>query len=152
MLYPDIQKIKEIISPVLERQGLNLFDINSSLQLNNVILRLLVDKPRGGISIDECASLNEEISNLLESQNIFETRYTLEISSPGVDRPLKTENDFLRVIGRRVRLFLSQPVKGRKEIIGIIKGVKTDSISIDLDNSQIRIPTDNIISAKQLIE
>ena len=117
-----------------------------------MILRILVDRPEGGITLDECARLNIQISNLLDEKDILQTRYILEVASPGLDRPLKAKNDFLRCINRKARFFFNEPINGKIELEGVISKVENESVFIESNDQVIEIPLTGINKVKQIIE
>ena len=127
-MYVDIDKIKEIVLPLLESYGIDLVDLHFHRGRKKINLKFLVDKPSGGISLDECAKLNEDIGDLLEKDNIIQESFILEVSSPGLDRPLLTAKDFLRAKDKEVRIFLREPVDNKIELKGKIIDVKQDII------------------------
>lgn len=145
-------ELTNIISDYLKNQGLDLVDLIYRYEGRNLFLRILVDKPEGGIALDECAHLNNEISRILDEKDIIPQRYILEVSSPGIDRPLKTKNDFLRCINKKVRLFLSEPIKGKTELEGLISKVDDTSVYVDIETEVVVIPLAKINRAKQIIE
>ena len=151
MIYPDKEKIQELIKPLLEKEGFALFDINFSQSAGGTIARIFVDRERGGIRLDECAALNISLGEALDAENIFSSRYVLEVSSPGMDRPLKNRGDFLRVTQRKARFILSEPVNKRKEVTGLVKEATEDFVLVSLDSGEFKIPIENIIVAKQII-
>lgn len=126
-------------------------DVNFSKTKRGLILRFLVDKPTGGISLQECGRLNERLSELLDTENMIEGSYALEVSSPGVDRPLYSEKDFLRVCGRRVKIFFNEPVDKKLEIEGVVDEVKDTVVFLRQGGRIIKIPLDKIKKAKQVI-
>jgi len=146
-----IPQLSEIIESYLKEQGVLLVDFNYRREGRNLVLCVLADYPEGGIDIDTCARLNRELGNILEEKNILQEYYILEVSSPGLDRPLKTRADFLRCLKREAVLYLSSPVKERIEWQGIIKAVTEDSVFIDKDGGEIGIPLNIINKAKQVI-
>lgn len=146
-----IAELKNIIGDYLKIQGLDLVDFIYRYEGRNLILRILVDRFEGGITLDECAKLNGQINNLLDEKDILQTRYILEVSSPGLDRALKTKNDFLRCINRRARFFLNESINGKIELEGLICKVENDSVYIESRNELIEIPLTKINKAKQVI-
>lgn len=146
-----IGELKNIIGDYLKIQGLDLVDLIYRHEGRDLILRILVDRPEGGITMGECANLNKRISNLLDEKDILQTRYIMEVSSPGLDRALKTRNDFLRCINRRVRFFLNELINGKIELEGLISKVENDSVYIEFRNKLIEIPLTKINKAKQVI-
>ena len=147
-----IAELKDIIGDYLKIQRLDLVDLILRHEGRDLIVRILVDRPEGGITLDECFGLNVQISNLLDEKDILQTRYILEVASPGLDRPLKTKNDFLRCINRRVRFFLNESINGRIELEGLICKVESDSVYIESSDGIIEVPLTKINRAKQVIE
>lgn len=145
-------ELKNIIGEYLLSQGLELVDIIYRHEGRDLILRVLLDRPEGGITLGECARLNIQISNLLDEKDILQTRYVLEVASPGLDRPLKAKNDFLRCINKKARFFLNEPVNGKIELEGTISKVENESVFIESNNEVIEIPLTRINKAKQIIE
>jgi ribosome maturation factor RimP len=147
-----IAQLQNIIDDYLKIQGLHLVDLIYRHEGRDLIVRILVDRPEGGITVGECAKLNIQISNLLDEKEILQTRYILEVVSPGLDRPLKTKNDFLRCTNRRVGFFLNEPINGKIELEGLISKVENDSVYIESRSEIIEIPLTKINKAKQIIE
>ncbi|MBI4972299.1 MAG: ribosome maturation factor RimP [Candidatus Omnitrophica bacterium] len=147
-----IAELKIIIGEHLKNQGLDLVDLIYRYEGRGSFLRVLADRPCGGITLDECARLNIEISALLDEKNILQQGYILEVSSPGIDRPLMTKSDFMRCLNRRARFFLKEAIKARLEWEGIIKSVEDDAVSIDIQGDIIEIPLAKINKAKQTME
>jgi ribosome maturation factor RimP len=147
-----ITELKNIIGDYLKIQGLDLIDVIYRYEGRDLILRVLTDKPQGGITLEECAQLNKQISNILDEKDILQTRYVLEVSSPGLDRWLKTKSDFGRCINRKVRFFLNEAISGKMECEGIINKVENNAVCVDSDDKIIEIPLLKIIKAKQVID
>lgn len=153
MLREEIQKkLSETIIPRINILGYEAVEISVAQASGRATLRFLVDRPSGGISLKECQVLNNEISSILDMEDIIETGYILEVSSPGVDRPLATKKDFLRVIGRRLKVFLHKPVRKKLEVEGRLERVEGESAFLDLGDKIEEITLDKIHKAKQVIE
>jgi ribosome maturation factor RimP len=146
-----IDELSAIIGDFLKQQNLDLVELIYRYEGRDLVLRILVDKPEGGITLDECAYLNNEISAILDEKDLLQQRYILEVSSPGLDRPLKSKNDFLRCINKRVKVFLNEPIKAKLELEGIITEVKDHSVYIDISAETIEVPLSKITKAKQVI-
>jgi ribosome maturation factor RimP len=146
-----ITRLRELVGPILENQNIDLVDLTCFYQGRRLIVRFLVDKPKGGISLNECTNLNNQLSKFFDDEAVFTESYVLEVSSPGIDRPLKTKEDFLRVKDRNVELVLVEPLFGKKNLIGTLKEVLDDSIKIDIDGSQVEVVFANISHAVQKI-
>ncbi len=145
------QTIEKLMGPFLKELDLILVDLKVHSKARKVNMEILVDHPQGGVTLAECTQLNRKISAAIDQQNIILESYVLEVSSPGLDRPLKTAQDFLRVVGRPVRLFLSQPFQGKIEYEGIIQEVKSDEVLLGIGTGQIGIPFRHIHKGRQMI-
>lgn len=147
-----LNQIQQLISPVLKKEDVELFEIIFRPDSRGKLyLRLLVDKPSGGISLGECARLNEEISQILDTNDLIQSQYILEISSPGLDRPLSNYKDFKRCKGRDVKIILSKPIDDSTELTGNIEEVKEDSVLVQTKQGTINVPFGIIVKGKQLI-
>lgn len=147
-----IEELRGIIGGYLEARGLELVELIYRYEGKNLFLRILTDKPGGGITIDECAELNTRIGALLdENGSLGQQRYMLEVSSPGLDRPLAKKSDFLRCVGREARFFLSEPLNGRLEYEGQIVRADDSAVYVDIGASVMDIPLGRINKAKQII-
>jgi len=111
------------------------------------ILRIYVDRP-GGITLDECARLSSKLSDFLDVEDLIPHRYTLEVSSPGLDRPLTSEKDFSRKIGEKVKIFLKEPMGKKNELEGQIKDLKEDKLFLDEEGEEKIVPFDKILKGK----
>lgn len=147
-----INTLKNIIGDYLKNKGLELVDLVYRYEGRDVFLRILADRPTGGITIEECALINNEISEILDEKDILRERYILEVSSPGLGRPLKTKNDFLRCMNQELKFFLSEPVNGKIELEGIICKVSEDTVYINIDANTVEIPLSKIKKAKQTLD
>lgn len=147
-----VEEVGKIIAPLLEGAGAECIEINFTQMSGRRILRVLADRKEGGITLGECADLNRKISELLDAQGIIKNDYILEVSSPGLDRPLTKRSDFLRCLSRNVRVFLKEPVNGKLEWAGLIKSVGDETVDIDSSGQLVTIPLAEITKAKQIIE
>lgn len=166
-----IDKIRQITREYIGNLGLELVDLSLFKAQGRLIIRFLVDKPSGGIALSECALLNERLSGLLDEQELIDQGYVIEVSSPGVDRALIEKNDFVRASGRKVRIFLceplphpaparrsgacaqgrGEPIEKKTEIDGIIDEVGDEFLSLKTDEYIIKIPFNKIKKAKQVM-
>lgn len=146
-----VKELRIVLDDFLKVRGLDLVDLIHRYEGRDLILRVLVDRPKGGISLGDCAGLNRDLSALLDEKSILQDGYTLEVSSPGLDRPLETENDFSRCLNKRVRFFLNEFIDGKLEWDGIINNVGGKIVYIDVDKGIIQVPLDKINKAKQII-
>ena len=123
------KKVKEVVEPVIRGLGFKLFDVEFKPEGRGWVLRIIADK-EGGITIKDCEEISRKVSALLDVEDIIPFSYLLEITSPGLTRPLtKVEHyDFFK--GRLVKLILKEPVEGKREVVGYIEDVKNGIIDI----------------------
>lgn len=141
-----LSQIGNLAISVLDIQGLELVDVEFIKEAGLWYLRYYVDKP-GGVTLDDCQSVSNEISGRLDIEDPIPQSYTLEVSSPGIERPLKNEKDFLRYIGSSVEIKTYEALKGKKAFNGTLKDFKDGNVVIEGDTS-LEIPFEKISSAK----
>ncbi|MCI5138211.1 MAG: ribosome maturation factor RimP, partial [Candidatus Electrothrix sp. AR1] len=118
--------------------GLELVDVQFR-QESGWVLRLFIDRA-GGVNVDDCASVSRQVATYLEVEDIIQRAYTLEVSSPGAERPLKRLEDFIRFSGKKIRVKLSDPVDDQRVFCGILTGVdkEKNSITLAVDGSDAK--------------
>ncbi|UCB53374.1 MAG: ribosome maturation factor RimP [Candidatus Zixiibacteriota bacterium] len=128
------ETLREKIKPVVEREDLELVDLEFSRGGPESVLRVYVDRSTG-VTVDQCASLSRQISDLLDMEDLIPGRYKLEVSSPGLDRPLVSGADFKRKIGEKVRVFLKENLDGKTELVGEIRDLKEENVVLRLEST-----------------
>ncbi|MBI5629531.1 MAG: ribosome maturation factor RimP [Elusimicrobia bacterium] len=123
-------QIEQLIAPLLEQESVELVDLKFAKEGSGWVLRFFLDK-EGGITMDDCAYLSERIGSLLDTSDIISHSYTLEVSSPGLDRVLKKERDFERFLGKTIRLRLKAPLKGQRNFKGRLLGFKEGKVLME---------------------
>jgi len=146
-----IAELKVIIESFIRERNFDFVELIYHYEGKDLVLRVLADRPEGRITMDECALLNREIGDILEQKSIIESRYILEVSSPGIDRPLITKNDFSRSLNRNVKFFLNDLINGKLEWDGKIIRVDDNSVYADIKGNIVEIPLAKIAKAKQII-
>jgi len=142
------QRVWELAEPVALAGGLELVDVQYRPEGGRTVLRLLVDRPEGGVTLDELARLSRELGDLLDVHDAVPGRYHLECSSPGLNRPLLREAHFRRAVGARVRVRTRDPIAGRRQFHGTLVGAGTDSVTVeDPDAGRIVSPLAGIEKA-----
>ncbi|MFH0877130.1 MAG: hypothetical protein V1863_02770 [Candidatus Omnitrophota bacterium] len=144
-------KFKPEFEEHLSRQGFVLVDLRLARAGGKLVLEILADRQEGGITLDECSRLNRELGDLVDRLGLLFEAYSLEVSSPGLDRPLVCAGDFKRVLGRDLRIFLKEPVGDRIEYLGHLVSIDADHIEINTQQKTIKIPLGTINKAKQVI-
>ncbi|ACL74835.1 ribosome maturation factor RimP [Ruminiclostridium cellulolyticum] len=145
------QTVTELVSPVVESLNYELVDIEYVKEGANWYLRVYIDKP-GGISIDDCQAVSEQVSDLLDKDDPIDQSYFLEVSSPGLDRPLKTEKDFAKYKGELVEVKVFQPIDGKKIFEGELVGLKDNIIVINQDGHNVQFERDEVAIVKRVIK
>lgn len=145
-------KIKKIIEPVINTGGIELYDIEFNRMRGKGLLRVFIEK-EGGVTIEDCGRISREIEAVLDVEDPIPFSYVLEVSSPGLDRPLKKLEDFNRYSGNMVRVTTLEPVDNQTFFIGTIDKVENNEISLLLPkNRQVIIPFNNISKARLEVE
>lgn len=132
------QKTEEILIPIVEEYGFELVDVEYVKEGGTWYLRSYIDKP-GGISIDDCEAVSRRLSEVLDEKDYIEDSYIMEVSSPGLGRPLKKEKDFKRSLGEEVEIRTYRMIDKQKEFTGILKAYDADTVTVILDNETEKI-------------
>jgi ribosome maturation factor RimP len=141
----------EIALPIVEKCNFELVDVEYLKEGANWYLRVFIDK-EGGITIDDCQQVSEELSNELDKTDPIKQSYFLEVSSPGIDRPLKKEKDFEKFKGEQVDVKLFQPLDGRKIYEGELIGLNDNIISIKIKDSIIEFERDKVATVRRVVK
>lgn len=149
-------KLQALIQPALENLGYELVGTEYLPQGKHSLLRVYIDS-EDGITIDDCEKASHQISGILDVEDAIHGQYNLEVSSPGLDRPLFTEEQFQRFAGQSVKLKLAVPLNGRKKLKGVIQGVSDGDVEVVVEDSQLgeqqlRVPFSSIEKANLIPE
>lgn len=129
------QKAEELIMPLIEQNQFELVDVEYVKEAGNWYLRAYIDKP-GGITVDDCEVISRAFSDLLDEHDFIDEAYILEVSSPGLGRPLRKDKDFARSIGEEVDIKTYRPINHQKDFTGILKEYDKEKIVIELENEE----------------
>ena len=129
------QKTEEILNPIMEELEFELVDVEYVKEGSMWYLRAYIDKP-GGITVNDCEAVSRAFSDKLDENDFIEDSYIMEISSPGLDRPLKKEKDFQRNMGKLVEIRTYRPIEKQKEFCGILTAYDSNSVTIDEDGNE----------------
>jgi ribosome maturation factor RimP len=140
-----VSRIWEVAAQIADGEGMEVIDVELRPEgsRRGRVLRLYLDK-HGGPNIDELGRVSRQLSELLDTQDIVEGSYTLEVSSPGINRPLKKPEHFQRFIGKRVRVRTGDMIEGRRSFLGMLKEVTGERIRIEVEGKQYDIPFSTI--------
>ncbi len=145
------QAVMDLIEPVLSVEGLELVDVEYKKEGKNWVLRIFIDK-EGGVTVADCQKVSHLTGDLIEVEETIITPYSLEVSSPGLDRVLKREKDFLKFKGRKIRLHSLSPIDNRRKFIGILADFKDQTVFLELDGKLLEIPLRQVGKANLVIE
>lgn len=143
-----IAQIKEIAEPIVIQKGMELVNVEYKMEHGQWILRFFIDKP-GGVTVDDCGDISGELGALLDVKDIIHRSYNLEVSSPGLDRALTREKDFVNYKGRKVKIKTKEPISGRRNFSAVLDDFKEGTVFlIDSEGKKWEIPFDNIEKAR----
>jgi ribosome maturation factor RimP len=159
----NLEQVSRITSPVIEGAGYELVDLEWKREVGGWVLRLFIDKPGGphppgqGISLDACAEVSQELSTVLDVEGAVPgaAMYSLEVSSPGLDRPLVRERDFARAVGKKVKVKTRRPLgppPGRRNFAGPLLDVRSGELSIDVGDRTYEVPIAEIEKANLVFD
>ncbi len=141
------EKVRRPVEAAVRGLGYELVGVEYLPQGRRSLLRIYIDSPEG-ITVDDCERVSHQVSGALEVEEPISGHYILEVSSPGLDRPLFTADHFSRFAGNQVKLRLSLPLAGRRNFAGLLQGVQGTEIVLVQDGEEVRIALDNIEQAR----
>ena len=138
------KQTEELLLPIVEGNGFELVDVEYVKEAGTWYLRAYIDKP-GGITVDDCEVVSRALSDLLDKNDFIEDAYVLEVSSPGLGRPLKKEKDFARSIGEEVEVRTFRAISHQKEFTGILQSYDKEKIILEMEDQEpMEIPRADI--------
>jgi len=140
------QKLTDMLRPAVEETGKELLGVEFISAGNNSVLRLFIDH-ENGIDVDDCAEVSRQVGAILDVEDPISSEYNLEVSSPGVDRPLFELSHFQQVIGEIVNVKLSMPLNGRRKFKGILTTIESDTLIVEVDGIDYELVINNVDKA-----
>lgn len=144
-------KTEELLMPVIEAEGFELVDVEYVKEGSNWYLRTYIDKP-GGITIDDCEIVSRALSAILDKEDYIKEAYILEVSSPGLLRPLKKEKDFVRNTGKEIEIRTYKMIDKQKEFVGVLKAFDKESVTIVNEIGEITFARTDIALIRPYVE
>ena len=137
----------DLLEPGVRALGFEIVTVELIGQGSSTVLRVYIDGP-GGVTVDDCAKVSDQVSAILDVEDPIPDRFTLEVSSPGLDRPLCKVSHFRAVLGRKIRLQTTAKIFGRRRFAGTLTAVTDEIVTLDIDGETHEVPMDNILRAR----
>ena len=154
-----LDRVRALATRVASSYGLDIFDVELKREGGQQVLRVIVDRPgpaatpEESVSIDDCARVAEDLGTLLDVEDVIPGGYTFEVSSPGLDRPLRTAEDYRRFAGRWAKIVTSQPVERQTAFSGRVKGIEGDEVLFESEGKKLmKLPLRLISRARLEVE
>ncbi|BDU09638.1 ribosome maturation factor RimP [Pseudomonas sp. RtIB026] len=141
-----LEQLQALLAPVVEGLGYQCWGIEYVSQGKHSVLRIYIDK-EDGILVDDCEAVSRQASAILDVEDPISSEYTLEVSSPGMDRPLFTLEQFAAHAGEQVKIKLRTPFEGRRNFQGLLRGVEEQDVVVQVDQHEFLLPIDSIDKA-----
>jgi ribosome maturation factor RimP len=151
-----VEQVRTVAARVAASYGLDIFDVQFRREAPGMVLRVQIDRPgaaataEDSVSVEDCAAISRDLSAVLDVEDIVPTAYTLEVSSPGLDRPLRNADDFRRFAGRRAKLVMREAVDGQTFFKGRLGGVEDGRVVIDTEDRRRHLVPIGIITRANL--
>jgi ribosome maturation factor RimP len=146
-----VDRVRAIAEPIVADEGMELVDIEYRREARGWVLRLYIDQEKG-VSLDDCVRISQEIGRSLDVEDLIPAPYTLEVSSPGLNRPLKKEADFIKYRERKIKVKTIDPIGNRRQFKGRLLDVSDQRIEMEMEQGTVWIPLSNIAKANLEID
>jgi len=143
----NLTQLWDLLEPVITGLGYELVEIEYQPNPKHGVLRIYIDQQQG-ITVDDCKQVSDQVSALLDVEDPIPGHYNLEVSSPGLDRPLRTIRDYERFTGEIARIRLGMPIGGQRNFKGRLAGIENDAVRLDCENGQVTLPLASIDRAR----
>ncbi len=144
------QKVRELASPLLDAEGLELVDVEYVREREGFILRMFIDKPGGGVGLEDCTRASQAVDTVFDVEDFIPNEYSLEVSSPGLNRPLTRPEHFAKAVGKKVKLKTFGPLfePPRKNFLGVLKAADADKVIVEIEGAgSFTVPLKDIAKA-----
>lgn len=141
-----VDRVRKVVDPIFLNEGMELVEVEYRREARGWVLRLYIDK-EGGVTLDDCTRISQEVGRILDVEDFISVPYTLEVSSPGLARPLKSEKDFIKYRNRLIRVKTVEPIENRRKFKGKLLGISENRIEIEMEEGVFQIPLSNVARA-----
>jgi ribosome maturation factor RimP len=150
-MQPQEEQIRQLAEPLLASTGMELIQVECLKMKSRWVVRIYMDREEGGVTLEDCALVSNQLGDLLDVHDVPPGPYTLEVSSPGLDRPLQRDKDFLKYRGSRINLRLREKIEGRRHLCGELSGYEVENgtkvLVVTEDEKSYRIPREAVLKA-----
>ena len=146
-----LQDVQDLAATVAAQHGATLFSLEVGGDRRRTLVRVSVER-EGGLSVEDCARISEELSRALDLHDPIPHAYTLEVATPGLDRPLRSAEDFVRFAGRKIELTAREPIEGRRRWRGRLIGLDGADVVLEVDGRTARLPLNRVATARLVVE
>ncbi|MBI3664875.1 MAG: ribosome maturation factor RimP [Acidobacteria bacterium] len=147
-----IEKVTEIARRVTSSEGLELVEVEWKGGGNNWVLRIFIDK-EGGVTLSDCEMVSRQVGVILDVEEVIPVRYTLEVSSPGLDRKLLKPADYQRFLGKKAKVSLRAPVDGRRHFVGRLAEFEAGQVGLEVEGGRrVQFPLEEVQTARLVVE
>lgn len=145
-----VQKVEEIVIPAIQKRGVELVDIEYIQEGGYLYLRVFIEKTDSDITLEDCSELSGDIDEAIDA--LIPHKFFLEVSSPGVERPLKKESDFIRFTGEKIKVMLKHKLDEKKTYIGVIERFEDSKLYLNIEEKILEIPFNEIKKANIIFD
>ena len=145
------EQVQALVTPSIEALGFHVVQVKLMDTHKSRMLQVMAERPDGSMGVEDCATISKQLSALLDVEDIISGEYRLEVSSPGIDRPLVKRSDYEKYAGHSAKIETVLPIKGRKRFTGVIQSVDGDEITLKVDNADVLIPLADVQAAKLVL-
>lgn len=142
-----VERLTGLLTPVVRSEGLILVELQFRPEGSGLVLRLFVDRPEGGVSLEECAQVSRQAGDLLDVEDVVPGRFNLEVSSPGLTRRLKTARDFEIFAGRAVKMMVREADGKNRTYCGLLKGMQGEEVVLEIEGKLRTAPLGQVLKA-----
>ncbi len=146
-----VKKIEGLLLPTIHAMGYELVQVKMLEGNKSKLLQIMAERPDGSMNVDDCAAISNQVSAILDVEDVIPGEYRLEVSSPGIDRPLVKHADYEKYVGHAAKIELMMPVNGRKRYTGAIKTVIGDTVTIEVDGQPVALEIPDVQHAKLVL-
>ena len=140
--------VQQLARPIVEQEGLELVDVEYKKEGPNWFLRVFIDRDDGGVDLDDCTRISEILGETLDERDPIPGAYILEVSSPGAERPLNKEKDFLKAVGKNVYITTYEPIEGQKVFEGVLHQFDGTTLTVNEKKKSFEIPLEKVAKAR----